>query len=45
MTASQPLIPNGGTIWIVDAHRDDERRFIVRANEKLTRLFNLNVRF
>ena len=27
----------GRTIWIVDAHRDDENRFIVRADEKLTR--------
>ena len=26
----------GRTIWIVDAHRDDGRRFIVRADEKLT---------
>jgi hypothetical protein len=23
-------------IWIVDAHRDDGRRFVVRADEKLT---------
>jgi hypothetical protein len=27
---------NGPTIWIVDAHRDDEKRFVVRADEKLT---------
>ena len=26
----------GRTIWIVDAHRDDGRRFIVHADEKLT---------
>jgi len=26
----------GRTIWIVDAHRDDGKRFIVRADEKLT---------
>jgi hypothetical protein len=26
----------GRTIWIVDAHRDDGRRFIVRADEMLT---------
>jgi hypothetical protein len=26
----------GRTIWIADAHRDDGRRFIVHANEKLT---------
>ena len=25
----------GRTIWIVDAHRGDGRRFIVRADEKL----------
>ena len=27
---------NGRTIWIADAHRDDEKRFVVRADEKLT---------
>jgi len=26
----------GRTIWIADAHRDDGRRFVVRADEKLT---------
>jgi len=26
----------GRTIWIVDAHRDDGRRFAVHADEKLT---------
>jgi hypothetical protein len=26
----------GRTIWIVDVHRDDGKRFIVRADEKLT---------
>jgi hypothetical protein len=25
---------NGRTIWIADAHRDDEKRFVVRADEK-----------
>jgi hypothetical protein len=30
--ASQP--PE--SIWIVDAHRDDGKRFVVRADEKLT---------
>ena len=30
-----------GTIWIVDAHRDDGRRFIVRADEKLTAFVEL----
>jgi hypothetical protein len=24
------------TIWIADAHRDDGKRFVVRADEKLT---------
>jgi hypothetical protein len=24
------------TIWIADVHRDDEKRFVVRADEKLT---------
>jgi hypothetical protein len=33
---SQRLIPTGRTIWIADAHRDDDQRFIVRADEKLT---------
>ena len=32
--ASQPLILNGRTIWIADAHRDG-KRFIVRADEML----------
>ena len=26
---------DGRTIWIADAHRDDGKRFIVRADEKL----------
>jgi hypothetical protein len=26
---------NGGTIWIVDAHRGDGKRFVVHAKEKL----------
>ena len=26
----------GRTIWIVDAHRDDGKRFLVQADEKLT---------
>jgi len=33
--ACQPWIL-GRTIWIADAHRGDGRRFIVRADEKLT---------
>jgi hypothetical protein len=27
---------NGRTIWIADAHRDDGKRFVVNAHEKLT---------
>jgi len=27
---------SGRTTWIVDAHRDDGKRFIVHADEKLT---------
>jgi hypothetical protein len=32
---------NGRTIWIADAHRDDGRRFVVRAEEKLTAFLEL----
>ena len=32
---------NGRTIWIADAHRDDGKRFVVRADEKLTAFFEL----
>jgi len=31
---------NGRTIWIADAHRD-EKRFVVRADEKLTAFMEL----
>jgi hypothetical protein len=27
---------NGHTIWIVDAHRDNGKRLVVRADEQLT---------
>jgi hypothetical protein len=27
---------NGQTIWIADVHRDEGKRFVVRADEKLT---------
>jgi len=27
---------DGGTIWIADAHRDDGKRFVARAEEQLT---------
>ena len=32
----------GRTIWIVDVHRDDGNRFIVRADEKLTAFLQLD---
>ena len=32
---------DGRTIWIVDAHRDDGERFVVRADEKLTAFVEL----
>jgi len=31
------------TIWIADAHRDDGKRFIVRADEKLTACVELEL--
>jgi hypothetical protein len=31
----------GRTIWIADAHRGDGRRFIVRADERLTTFLEL----
>jgi hypothetical protein len=32
---------NGRTIWIADAHRDDGKRFVVRADELLTAFLEL----
>ena len=32
---------NGRTIWIADTHRDDGKRFVVRADEKLTAFVEL----
>jgi hypothetical protein len=32
---------HGRTIWIVDAHRDNGKRFIKRAEEKLTAFMEL----
>jgi hypothetical protein len=32
---------HGRTIWIVDAHRDNGKRFVVRADEKLTAFMEL----
>jgi hypothetical protein len=34
--------PEGRTIWIVDAHRDNGKKFVARSNEKLTAFLNLN---
>jgi hypothetical protein len=31
----------GRTVWIVDAHRGDGKRFVVRADEKLTAFVEL----
>jgi hypothetical protein len=35
------LDPEVRTIWIVDAHRDDGRRFVVHADEVLTAFLEL----
>jgi hypothetical protein len=35
------LDSKGRTFWIVDAHRDDGKRFVVRAEEKLTAFLEL----
>jgi hypothetical protein len=35
---------NGRTIWIADAHRDDGKRFVVRADEKLAAFIELESR-
>jgi len=32
---------NGRMIWIADAHRDDGKRIVVHADEKLTALLEL----
>jgi hypothetical protein len=32
---------NGRTIFVADAHRDDGKRFVVRAGEKLTAFLEL----
>jgi hypothetical protein len=32
---------NGQTIWIADAHRGEGKRFIVRADDKLTAFLEL----
>ena len=35
------LIPTGRTIWIVDGHRDNGKRFVAHAEEKLTAFLEL----
>jgi hypothetical protein len=35
------LDPQGRTIWIADAHRGKGKRFVVRADEKLTAFVEL----
>ena len=35
------LDSHGRTIWIADAHRDDGKRFVVHADEKLTAFVEL----
>jgi hypothetical protein len=35
------LDSRGRTIWIADAHRGDGKRFVVRADEKLTAFVEL----
>jgi hypothetical protein len=35
--------PNRRTIWIADARRDDGKRFVVRADEKLTAFLELEL--
>src|SRR6266487_3852301 len=39
--AFQRWILAGGTIFVADAHRDDGKRFVVRADEKLTAFVEL----
>jgi hypothetical protein len=34
---------DGRTIWIADAHRDDGKRFVVRADEKVTAFVELEL--
>jgi hypothetical protein len=35
------LDAHGRTIWIADAHRDDGKSFVVRADQKLTAFLGL----
>jgi hypothetical protein len=36
-----PVDRDGRTIWIADAHRGDGKRFVARADEKLTAFLEL----
>jgi hypothetical protein len=38
---SKPFDSEGGTIWVVDAHRDNGKRFVARSDEKLTAFLEL----
>jgi hypothetical protein len=42
---SQRFDSNGRTIFVADAHRDDDQRFVARADEKLTAFLQRNRRF
>jgi hypothetical protein len=39
--ASDVLVTKLRTIWIADVHRDDGKRFVVHAEEKLTAFMEL----
>ena len=39
--SASALDSSGRTIWIADAHRDDGKRFVVHADEKLTAFLEL----
>ena len=41
MRSQSTVDSNGRTIWIADAHRDNGKRFVVRADEKLTAFLEL----
>jgi hypothetical protein len=39
--AGSAIDSNGRTIWIADAHRDNGKRFVAHAEEKLTAFLEL----
>ena len=43
LTIIPPIDSNGRTIWIADAHRDDGKRFVMRADEKSTAFLELEI--